>query len=149
MITTALNPTVRLAWRLPNLQLSDEEDGCAEDPVREMEVGASVEGMSVGFDAGLMGNSDGKAGDKVGADSGDCTGEALEASGANGVSTEEGAGIEGDSCGAGLRGEAVGAVEGARVSTSSFIPWLQCPVVPQMKYLLPGEDRGMVVLPPL
>ena len=37
----------------------------------------------------------------------------------------------------------------ARVFTSTFIPWLQCPIVPQMKYLFPGEVRGMVVAPSL
>lgn len=46
-------------------------------------------------------------------------------------------------------GDAVfGEVDPARVSISTFIPWLQCPSVPQMKYFLPGEESGMVVVPP-
>lgn len=49
-------------------------------------------------------------------------------------------------------GDAAGVTEFvalARVSISTFIPWLQCPIVPQMKYLFPGKVRGMVVAPSL
>lgn len=42
-----------------------------------------------------------------------------------------------------------GGAEAARVSISSFIPLRQCPPVPQMKYLLPEEVRGMTVTPPV
>lgn len=45
----------------------------------------------------------------------------------------------GDEVGGGA-GEADG---GARVSTSIFIPWPQCPAVPQMKHLFPGDERDM------
>jgi hypothetical protein len=31
-----------------------------------------------------------------------------------------------------------GAAAGARVSISTFIPWLQCPIVPQMKGMVVG-----------
>lgn len=37
----------------------------------------------------------------------------------------------------------------ARVSISTFIPWTQCPGVPQMKYLFPEASRGITVLPSL
>lgn len=36
----------------------------------------------------------------------------------------------------------------ASVLTSSFIPEAQCPPVPHIKYLLPVEDREMIVIPP-
>lgn len=128
--------------------LRDEAaDGSGEDPVREMEVGDSVEGMSIAVGVGLK------------ASSGDCAGEgeAAEVSGAReeakGLSEEGGRVVEGDSCGARFTaGEAVGGgaeLVARLVSTSSFIPWLQCPFVPQMKYLFPAEERGIVVLPPL
>lgn len=42
----------------------------------------------------------------------------------------------------------VGGLEAASISISTFIPRLQCPVVPQMKYRFPEETRGMVVAPP-
>jgi len=62
-------------------------------------------------------------------------------------------GDEEDSVGADTGGEGASAVAGgvvaASVSISTFIPWLQCPNVPHMKYLLPGEERGVMVLPPL
>lgn len=51
--------------------------------------------------------------------------------------------------GGGAKGEAGGGVEVARVSISSFIPPLQCPGVAQVKYLLPGDERVMAVVPPL
>lgn len=41
-----------------------------------------------------------------------------------------------------------GAAEAARVTISTFIPRLQCPILPQMKYRLPGEMRGTGVVPP-
>lgn len=49
-------------------------------------------------------------------------------------------------------GDSVGEVEEvalARVSISIFMPWTQCPSDPHIKYLLPGEVRGMVVAPSL
>lgn len=66
-----------------------------------------------------------------------------------GETTWDGAGLWGDSIPVSGVGALVGDVEAASVSISTFIPWLQCPNVPQMKYLLPGEERGMMVLPPL
>lgn len=68
----------------------------------------------------------------VGADSGD--------------EDEEG-GVEGEA--AGGEGEGEGEREVARISIWSFIPWPQCPGVPQMKYLFPGDDRMMEVVPSL
>jgi hypothetical protein len=53
--------------------------------------------------------------------------------------------IEGDGDAAGEAGE----IWVASVSISTFIPWLQCPIVPQMKYLLPCDLRVMVVAPSL
>lgn len=136
------NPRVR-----PPLLSDEAADGSEEAPVREMEVGDSVAGMVTAVGVGLK------------ASSGECAGEgeAAEVSGAReeakGVS-EEGDGVaEGDPCGARFTaGEAVGGgaeVVAGLVPTSSFIPWLQCPIVPQMKYLFPAEERGIVVLPPL
>lgn len=59
--------------------------------------------------------------------------------GTRGVTKEAGGLAEGD---------AAAEADPARVSISTFIPWLQCPSVPQMKYFLPGEESGMVVVPP-
>jgi hypothetical protein len=79
--------------------------------------------------------------------SGACVGdEKAELSGAgvgarSGVTEEAGGSAEGDDAG--------GAAADARVSIWTFIPWLQCPIVPQMKFLVPGEESGMVVVPPL
>lgn len=42
-----------------------------------------------------------------------------------------------------------GGEEAARVVISSFMPLMQCPPLPQMKYLLPGEVRGMTAAPPV
>ena len=66
----------------------------------------------------------------------------------------EGTGVVGEAGGgvggvAADRGVASGGAEVASVSISTFIPWLQCPIVPQMKYLFPGEERGTAVLPPV
>ena len=72
--------------------------------------------------------------------SGDSSGEALETSGDSAGEVVESS------------GDAAGVTEFvalARVSISTFIPWLQCPIVPQMKYLFPSEVRGMVVAPSL
>ncbi|CAL5336565.1 unnamed protein product [Camellia sinensis] len=63
----------------------------------------------------------------------------LEESGGNGEAID---GVGGVAIDGGLAWE-------ASVSTSTFIPWLQCPIDPQMKYLFPGEVRGTTVLPPL
>lgn len=69
-------------------------------------------------------------------------GEEVELSGAGvGTRVTEEAG--------GLAGDAVIGADAARVSISTFIPWLQCPIVPQMKYLLPGEESGIAVVPPV
>lgn len=46
-------------------------------------------------------------------------------------------------------GEAEGAGDDAARTTltANFMPFAQCPGVPQMKYLLPGLDRGTTVVP--
>lgn len=126
--------------------VADEGDSCGEEPLG----GKDVEGISEEGAWGLLkGESDEDVGDNVGGDSGNCAGEGGPISGAGeelGISVEAG----GE---AGLSGVAAGDVAGdtdvARVVISTFIPWLQCPGVPQMKYLLPGEERGMTVLPSL
>lgn len=46
-------------------------------------------------------------------------------------------------------GEGDGDDAATTASISSFIPWLQWPAVPQMKYLFPGEVMEMTVSPPL
>lgn len=87
----------------------------------------------------------------MGADFGDSSGEGEEVSGAG----EAGGGVLEEACGVGATGEACGGFEGdagagevdARVSIPTFIPTVQCPGAPQMKYLLPGEESGMTVLP--
>jgi hypothetical protein len=106
----------------------------------------SVEGIIDGDAGPSKGESDGDGGSIVGLDSGACVGEEAEilsgaGVGTRGVTKEAGGSAEGDDAG--------GAADDARVSISTFIPWLQCPIVPQMKYLLPGEESGMVVAPPL
>lgn len=87
------------------------------------------EGDIVGVDFGGGGVS--KGGEEVGA----VTGEAGDEVG--GVTGEAGDEVGGDD------GEADGGEDDARVSSSIFIPWLQCPAIPQMKHLFPGDDRGM------
>lgn len=52
------------------------------------------------------------------------------------------AGEAGDEVG-GAAGEADGGEDDARMSTSTFIPWPQCPAIPHMKHLFPGDERGM------
>ena len=109
---------MRHVWKL--FLLADEEGGGGERPLGEGEVpGDSVEGTS--GDDGVPG-----------ADSGDFAGEG----------EVFGAGDDG-----GVEGDVAGDVAVAKVSISICIPWLQCPSVPQMKYLFPGEERGMTVLP--
>lgn len=129
--------------------VADEGGSCGEEPLGGRDVeGTSEEGRGL-----LKGESDEDVGDNVGADFGDSSGEGAEISGAGEV-----LGVTGEAGGvAGLSGVAVGDVAGdsdggedvARVVIPTFIPWLQCPIVPQMKYLLPGEERGMTVLPSL
>lgn len=106
----------------------------------------SVEGI-IEDDAGLpKGELDGDGVSSCGeVDSGAGTGagEEVELSGA-GVGTrvtEEAGGLAG--------GDAVVGADAARVCISTFIPWLQCPLVPQMKDLLPGEESRIVVVPPV
>lgn len=43
----------------------------------------------------------------------------------------------------------VGGKAGAKVLISTFIPWLQWPLVAQMKYRFPAELRCVDVLPPV
>ena len=87
------------------------------------------EGDIVGVDFGGGGVS--KGGEEVGA----VTGEAGDEVG--GVTGEAGDEVGGDD------GEADGGEDDARVSSSIFIPWLQCPAIPQMKHLFPGDERCM------
>lgn len=86
----------------------------------------------------------------VGTYSGDSAGEVVDSTTAEGTRGINASGeavgeyiVEGDAAGE------IAEVALSRVSTSSFIPWLQCPNVPQMKYILPAEVRGMVVVPSL
>lgn len=98
------------------------------------------EGDIVGVDFGGGGVS--KGGEEVGAVTGEAgdeiggvTGEAGDEVG--GVTGEAGDEVGGDD------GEADGGEDDARVSSSIFIPWLQCPAIPQMKHLFPGDERCM------
>jgi len=120
--TTAVNP-VRI-WTL----LADEGGGGEESVAGGELAGESVEGTSrddLGLPTGTL-------------DDGGNAGAGCEV-----VSGGEAVGGVADG------GEDDGGEEAARVSISTFIPWLQCPLVPQMKYLLPAEARGMTVLPPV
>ena len=110
--------TTKLPW------WADEEGGFAADPMGGV-WGDSVEGI-------IEGAADGDGGSFVGEE------EWLPGAGV-GVTDEAGGWTEGD---------AGGGDDVARVSIWTFIPWLQCPAVPQMKYLLPCEESGMVVVPP-
>lgn len=156
---TRLIPIVRLLCKLSLLA----------DDARGVFIKPSIEGAVAGDGVGLVnGAVRGAEGDIVGVISGDCDGERLKISGggeeAGGMSVEAGGRVEvvgGDGrlgeagggvkgeAGGGVKGEAGGGVEVARVSISSFIPPAQCPGVAQVKYLLPGEERGMTVVPPL
>lgn len=134
--------------------VADDGWGGGDKPLEVGEVaGDSAEGTS-GEGGPLLGELDGDTGDFVGADFGDSAGEGVEISGDG----EAGSGVKGgDACGAGVTGVAAGGVAGdgaggedvASVFISNFIPWLQCPIIPQMKYLLPGEESLMTVLPSL
>lgn len=156
-----LNPTAMVVLKAP-LTADDGWGGC-ERPLGGGEVeGESAVGTS-GEGGGLLkGELEGDEGANVGEDFGDSSGEGEEVSGAGEAgdgevsgADEAGGGVEGDACGVGAAGEACGGVEGdagageadARVSISNFIPATQCPGAPQMKYLLPGEESGMTVLP--
>lgn len=78
--------------------------------------------------------------------SGDSAGKVVDSSGDSEGMMEE---IVGESARGDAAGESSEEVELERVSISTFIPWVQCPIAPQMKYLFPGELRGMVVAPSL
>lgn len=109
------------------------------------EAGGSEDGETVGgelegaFDDAALEGSEG-VGASVGEEEMERGGEAV------------GASVGGEETGRG--GEAAGAVGGVAVvaattSISTFIPWLQCPGIPQMKYLFPGEESATTVLPPV
>lgn len=104
--------------------------------------GLGVVGISSGDSAGESVNSGDSAGELV--NSGDSAGELDSGDSMEGIT-----GITGEAAGEGDTSGEVEEVAVARVSISSFIPWLQCPNDPQMKYLFPGEARGMVVAPSL
>lgn len=156
-----LNPIAMMVLKT-TLAADDGWGGC-ERPLGGGEVeGESAVGTS-GEGGGLpKGELDGDAGDTVGADFGDSSGEGEEVSGAGEAGDgevsgagEAGGGVLEEACGVGATGEACGGFEGdagagevdARASISTFIPTVQCPGAPQMKYLLPGEESGMTVLP--
>lgn len=156
-----LNPIAMMVLKT-TLAADDGWGGC-ERPLGGGEVeGESAVGTS-GEGGGLpKGELDGDAGDTVGADFGDSSGEGEEVSGAGEAGDgevsgagEAGGGVLEEACGVGATGEACGGFEGdagagevdARVSIPTFIPTVQCPGAPQMKYLLPGEESGMTVLP--
>ena len=134
-------------------------EACRLPPSLVDEVDWSAEWWSRGVAA--AGNSDeGMTGDRVGLSrcvfnkglgasgsySGDSAGEGVSSSrpGEGMMETSWEPRGEGDSA-----GESEVALALARVSISTFIPWLQCPIFPQMKYLFPGEVRGMFVVPSL
>jgi hypothetical protein len=139
-----------LTRKPPLLWADDEEGDSAEDPLEEVwwDSDWSVEGVKEGDDEGpSKDESDGDGGSNVGVDSGVCVGEEAWLSSGAGVGTSKGVT---DEAGGWIEGDGVGGADDvARVFISTFIPWLQCPTVPQMKYLLPGEESGMVVVPPL
>lgn len=145
-----LNPIAMMVLKT-TLAAEDGWGGC-ERPLGGGEVeGESAVGTS-GEGGGLpKGELDGDAGDTVGADFGDSSGEGEDVSGAG----EAGGGVLEEACGVGAAREDCGGFEGdagagevdARASISTFIPTVQCPGAPQMKYLLPGEESGMTVLP--
>lgn len=156
-----LNPIAMMVLKT-TLAADDGWGGC-ERPLGGGEVeGESAVGTS-GEGGGLpKGELDGDAGDTVGADFGDSSGEGEEVSGAGEAGDgevsgagEAGGGVLEEACGVGAAREDCGGFEGdagagevdARVSIPTFIPTVQCPGAPQMKYLLPGEESGMTVLP--
>lgn len=121
----------------------DEADASCECWGRG-ELGArnSVEGITgddVGVSICVSNNGLGESGDSAG-------GEVVVSLGAAEGMIE----IMGESA---IGGDATGGETGeiwvASVSISTFIPWLQCPIVPQMKYLFPCDVRGMFVAPSL
>lgn len=121
------------AWKFPFF--ADAVDGSSD---------FSVEGMT-GENAGLSRCVSNSGLGAARTYSGDSAAELVK----SGDSAEGATGIIGEAAG---EGDSVGEVEEvapARVSISIFIPWPQCPNVAQMKYLLPGEVRGMVVSPSL
>lgn len=143
-----MTPIVILKRKLPCLW-ADEEGVSAEDPVEEVwwDWSDSVGGVKEGDNAGSSEDeSDGEGGSTVGVDSaGVCVGEGASLSSGAGVGTK---GVTSE-VGGWIVVDGVGGADVARVFIWTFIPWLQCPTVPQMKYLLPGEESGMVVVPPL
>ncbi|CAL5406363.1 unnamed protein product [Camellia sinensis] len=135
--------------------MTDDEGGDGVEPLGEGEfIGDSVEGTT-GDDVGLLtGDLRSIGGDIVGADNGECMacGGLAGVAVGGGVILETGefrGGFVGVAVGGGVAGEVGGGAEVASVSISSFIPWAQCPGVPQMKYLFPGEGRAMTVLVPV
>lgn len=133
------NPPMELATTL-NFSADDGVDGDGGDDAGTKSPEGGNVGVSTVVDDGPLAAGD-VAGEILGAffGDGDETGEILGA--IFGVGAETG-GDDADGGTAG-GGEAV-----ASVLTSSFIPEAQCPLVPHMKYLLPVEDKGMIVIPP-
>lgn len=126
-------------------------EGADEDLGDGDEEGGEATGVVEGADAGGVVGFDG--GGVVGVDGGGLVG--VDGGGVVGVDGDGLFGIDGG----GVVGVAVGGVAGlvggggealGRVLISSFIPpTLQCPPVPQMKYLLPTEARVITVMPPV
>lgn len=141
------NPTLELATTLI-LSADDGWDGEVGDAVGTTSAGGGSVGASTVIGDGLLATGD-FAGEILGAifgdgaedlGDGDETGETLGAFFGDGAETGD---LAGEMAGATIGGGTV-----ASVLTSSFIPEAQCPPVPQMKYLLPVEDRDMTVIPP-
>lgn len=122
--------------------LADDGGAAKETPGKGGELVGENSGSSDGDSGG-----NGDEGDNVGASSGECAGEGKPELFGDGEGEETG-GVSGEDGSGEFVGEAGGGAV-ARMSISSFIPWVQCPGVPQMKYLLPGEERAMTVEPPL
>lgn len=124
----------------------------ATDPT-EVSLGGANPGVAAGEDSGVLGaraERGGLAGDSAGGEAaGDLNGGEAAGDLCGGVAGDVGGRVAGDVLG-GVAGTAGGGDEvAARVSTSSFIPAVQCPGVEQMKYLLPGDVRETVVDPPV
>lgn len=120
-----MNPIVTVVLETPFV--ADEEPG-----------GGAVAGDSV---EGTFGKGRLPSGVGIVA-SGDSAGDGEETSGDETGESDRGEGADG-----GIAGEEAGGEEVASVSISTFIPLLQCPGAAQMKYLFPGDDKVMTVLP--
>lgn len=138
IVTTKPNPTVEPAMT-PILLADDGRDGVGTEAPEGGNAGASTVGDDGLLTGEILGASFGDGAEDLGDgdEAGDLVGELITAV------------VEGVDAGGRTGGAAAGGGEAvAIVLTSSFIPEAQCPPVPQMKYLLPREDRAMTVIPP-